>query len=128
MTPGKLGIQVTMVGSGKHISWDLNRYFTFKLHRYTNVRDFNESLPATEKRQDIDIPMIPCPKNHENDNGWDFTAPLFCPDFKETDILKGSYYSAKYSWLRLIVHRCDPTEKVKNKYGRTVNKKCATRA
>ena len=126
LTRDNFGIQISYVGSGKDTNWDQNRYYSFRLHRYTNVRDFDESLPPTKKVQDIDIPLVPCKKNHENDNEWDYSSTMFCPDFKDTDILKGSYFAPKYSWLRLIVHRCDPKDKVM-KNGVLVNKECASR-
>ena len=70
--------------------------------------------------------MVPCNKNHENDNGWDFGETIFCPEFKPTDILRGDFYSKKYSWLRLVVYRCD-TNDIIIKNGRKINKKCASR-
>ena len=126
LTKDLLDIQISYIGSGRNANFDLNKYFTFKLHRYTNIQNFNESLPTTKQNQDILIPLTPCNKNHESDNGWDFKAPMYCPEFKSTDILKGSYYTKQYSWLRLAVHRCDPTEKVMID-GRMRNKQCASR-
>ena len=36
--------------------------------------------------------------------------PNYCPDYRSTDFIKGNYYTDKYSWLRLAIHRCDPHE------------------
>ena len=101
------------MGTGNATNFDQNEYFSFKLHRYHNIRDNNISLPKLDKFVDQVIPMVPCNnEKHDNDNGWDHSATLFCPEFKQTDIMKGDYYSEKSSWLRFIVHRCDPTDKV----------------
>ena len=70
--------------------------------------------------------MVPCKKNHEFDGGWDQNSTFFCPDYGKDDLLYGGYYSEKYSWLRLVIHRCDPNEIiVVNK--KKVKKSCATR-
>ena len=53
------------------------------------------------------------------------SAVIFCPEYRDNDIFKGSYYSDKYSWLRLAVHRCDPTDLIE-KNGELVNKTCAS--
>ena len=66
----------------------------------------------------------------ENDGGWDLSMPRYCPDYRPTDILKGNYFTEKYSWLRLAVHRCDPKEMIQEYIGGEVNlqnKKCASR-
>ena len=94
---------------GKQENFDRNQYYTFKLHRYTNIQDYNVSLPAV-KNQDIEIPMKPCRVNNDFDGNWDMSATHFCPEFRPTDIMRGSYYTKKYSWLRLAVHRCNPNE------------------
>ena len=54
------------------------------------------------------------------------SATMFCPDYRATDILLGSFYTKKFSWLRLGVHRCDPDEYI-IKNGRKVKKTCASR-
>ena len=84
------------------------------------------SLPKTSDHTDIEVPMVPCPRNNLNDNGWSMSATMWCPKFKETDILRGSFYSTKYSWLRLAVHRCDPNETI-IKNGKKQKKKCASK-
>ena len=43
---------------------------------------------------------------------------IYCPDFGEEDILYGDYVNSKYSWLRLVVHKCDPKKRS------LVGKKC----
>ena len=71
--------------------------------------------------------MVPCKKDVSELNGWDFSATKFCPEFKPTDMLKGNYYSKKFSWLRLAIHRCDTRDMVL-KNGRMQNKTCASKA
>lgn len=63
---------------------------------------------------------------NEYDNGWDVKAPHFCPEYKSSDFIKGNYYTEKYSWLRLAVHRCDPTELIEIN-NVVQNKTCASR-
>ena len=89
---------------------DTNPYYKIKLHRYTNIQNNDISLPALKESLDIDIPMTRCDKMIEFEGGWDLSAPHYCPEYKATDIFKGNYFTDKYSWLRLAVHRCDPTE------------------
>lgn len=120
-----LDFQISFTGR-KETNFD-NKYYTFKLHRYTNIRDFNTSLEVTPKAQDVDIPLKLCKDVFEFDGNWDLSAPTFCPDFKDTDILRGSYYTKKYSWLRLAVHRCDPNDLIM-KNGRKVRKTCASKS
>ena len=74
---------------------------------------------------DVEIPMVPCDSLTEHDGGWKADATRFCPDYSDSDILFGSFYTERYSWLRLAVHRCDPREKILVN-GRTVNKQCAS--
>ena len=70
--------------------------------------------------------MVQCNTNIENDGGWDISMPHYCPDYRSTDIIKGNYYSNKYSWLRLAVHRCDPNDLIiENKVEK--NKTCASK-
>ena len=59
-------------------------------------------------------------------NGYDQSATKFCPKYGKNDILYGSFYTDKYAWLRLAVHRCDPNELVM-KDGKEMNKTCASR-
>ena len=63
--------------------------------------------------------MVKC---NPNIGGWDVSMPNYCPDYRSTDILKGNYFTNKYSWLRLAVHRCDPNEIINGK-----NKSCASK-
>ena len=52
--------------------------------------------------------------------------PNYCADYRSTDFIKGNYYTDKYSWLRLAVHRCDPHEIIiENEVEK--NKTCASR-
>ena len=53
-------------------NWDerYNSFYTFKLHRYTNIRDNDLSKNVTEENQDIEIPMVNCAKVMEDDHGW----------------------------------------------------------
>ena len=120
-------MQIGFLAKEKQQNFDQNRFYSFKLHRYTNIRNFNVSEPTVEKTQDIEIPLIPCEKNQTFVNEWDFTATEFCPEFKPSDILMANYYSKKYSWLRLAVHRCDPNEIIM-KNGRKIRKTCASKA
>ena len=64
MTRDLLDFRISFIGSGKDANFNNNRFYSFKLHRYTNIRDFNESAPLT-KSQDIDIPLIPCNKSDD---------------------------------------------------------------
>ena len=71
--------------------------------------------------------MVKCNSNIEHEGGWDIKSnPHFCPDYRPNDIMKGNYYTEKYSWLRLAVHRCDPNEKILED-GVIKNKVCASR-
>ena len=54
------------------------------------------------------------------------SATMFCPEYRDTDIFRGSYYSKEYSWLRLGVHRCNPNEYIM-KNGLRVKKQCASK-
>ena len=87
-------------------------------------------LPPMNKHEDLTIEMVPCKNqtevhvnSHEDSSAgvvanevknvshpWDNSATKFCPKYNGTELFGGSYYSEKYSWLRLGVHRCDPTE------------------
>ena len=70
--------------------------------------------------------MVRCNSNVEFNNLWDFSMPNYCADYRSTDIIKGNYYTDKYSWLRLAVHRCDPHEIIiENEVEK--NKTCASR-
>ena len=93
LTRDLLDFKIGYYGSGYSSNFEDNPYYTFKLHRYTNIRDFNESLPVTSKPQDIEIPLVPCNEKFENDGNWDLSATNFCPDYRKTDILSGSYYT-----------------------------------
>ena len=81
LTSDPLDFQIFYVEGGNDKNFDQNRFYTFKLHRYTNIRDFNESLPRTPKSQDIEIPMIPCPRKNEFDGGWSMSSTFWCPDY-----------------------------------------------
>ena len=70
--------------------------------------------------------MVPCEEEFENNGNWDLSATSFCPEFRETDIMRGSYYTKRFSWLRLAVHRCDPNDLIK-KGDKMVKKTCASR-
>ena len=84
-------------------------------------------MPKLDEFVDEVIEMEPCNhKAYEYLNGWDLGATLFCPKYGENDILKGDYYSEKASWLRFIVHRCDPNDTVMID-GELKNKRCASR-
>ena len=51
-----------------------------------------------------------CSEDDRSDNGWGISPLGFCADYRDTDFLYGDYYTKKYSWLRFVVHRCDPEE------------------
>ena len=51
------------------------------------MRDSDPSSPKLDKMADVDIPMVPCKRNNENDGGWDMKQTMFCPDYKSTDFL-----------------------------------------
>ena len=70
--------------------------------------------------------MIECATNINSTGGWDISMPNYCPDYRPTDIFKGNYFSKKYSWLRLAVHRCNPNE-TSIEDGVVKNKECASR-
>ena len=38
----------------------MNKYYSFKLHKYTNMQDNDLSKPALKKSKDVEIPMVPC--------------------------------------------------------------------
>ena len=116
-----------MLNSGNATNFDRNPYFTFKLHRYHNIRNNDISLPKLEEFVDEIIPMVECNhKEYEYMNGWDINATIFCPQYRKNDILMGDYYSEKSSWLRLTVHRCDPNDTIKVN-GAIQKKKCKSR-
>ena len=76
----RINIHANFVGTGNATNFDQNEYFSFKLHRYHNIWDNNISLPKLDKFVDQIIPMVPCnDEKHDNDNGWDHSATLFCP-------------------------------------------------
>ena len=112
LTRELLNFQIYFMNGGEQDNFDFNEFYSFKLHRYTNIpgKDFN--IDPLEQSLDIEIPMVPCNKSTEYDGGWVANATMFCPNYTESDILFGSYYTQRYSWLRLAVHRCDPREKI----------------
>ena len=94
LTRDLLDFQISYVGSGNQTNFDNNKFYTFKLHRYTNIYKFDEWAIPTKDAQDIEIPLVPCKRNNMNDGNFDLSATMFCPDYKDTDILKGSYYTS----------------------------------
>ena len=58
---------------------------------------------------DIEIPLIEC--QHPIYVPWrDNTVKYYCPQFGKEHFLYGNIYTAKYSWMRLVLHFCDDTE------------------
>ena len=104
----------------------MNKYYSFKLHKYTNMQDNDLNKPALKKSRDVEIPMVPCQSNSEFDGGFDESATMFCPQYSDDDIMFGSYYNTKYAWLRLAVHRCNPNDTVTID-GVEQQKQCANR-
>ena len=60
LTKDKLDFSISFVGVKQAKNFDQNKFYTFKLHKYTNVRDNNTTLPKYKKRLDEIIPMLPC--------------------------------------------------------------------
>ena len=60
----KLDFQISFVGGGKQTNFDQNKYYSFKLHKYTNIDNNDLSKPALAKSRDIAIAMVPCKSNN----------------------------------------------------------------
>ena len=67
------------MNGGNKTNFDHNKYYSFKLNRYTNIKDNDINLPPMEKSIDDIIPMVPCKYKMEFDGGWSQDATKFCP-------------------------------------------------
>ena len=87
---------------------DDSEYATIKLKYYSNLETQNNTYP------DEDIPMKKCENLFVEENVRDLWYPgnVYCPDFSENHFLKATYRHNLHSWLRLVVYRCDPAERL----------------
>lgn len=85
------------------------------------MTDINDTKGEPIGFLDREIPMVLCDGAAE---AWKTGIPkYYCPDFNETHIIHGAFWAPKFSWLRLAIHACDPSDEAKAK--RSVeNKEC----
>ena len=96
-----------------------NPYGKFVLHRYSNMRDINETVnEAREYSQELtyiidkEIELEESQEYFHNNlaNGIKY----YKPKFTEEDYLYGGYLTDKFSWIRLILHECDNSSEAQN--------------
>ena len=54
------------------------------------------------------IPLVHC---SEYSDYWTANNKIYCPDYRETDSLSANYYQKEYSMLKLIIQKCNETER-----------------
>lgn len=87
------------------------------------MNDINDTEGEAVGFLDREIPLKECGGSAE---AWMVGVPKFyCPYFDETHIIHGAFWASKFSWLRLAIHVCDPSEEAKAKRS-TPNKECKT--
>ena len=52
------------------------------MHRYTNIRDGDMSLPPLKGKIDDEIPLVPCDRIDKTETVWDQSATHWCPDYR----------------------------------------------
>ena len=85
-----------------------SRYIKIRMHVNSN---YESDYP--DRYLEKQIGMVEC-ENEFIDEAlvalW-YTGKLYCPDYSEEDFMQSNYNYKKHSWMRLVVHRCDPEER-----------------
>lgn len=102
---------------------DDNPYGRFVFHQYTSMSDIEDADGEAIGFIDREIPMVECEGAAE---AWKTGIPkYYCPDFDESHFIHGAFWAPKFSWLRLAIHVCDPSEEAKALRSEE-NKECKT--
>tara|TARA_B110000285_G_C14924583_1_gene514344 strand:+ start:80 stop:574 length:495 start_codon:yes stop_codon:yes gene_type:complete len=93
-----------------------NKYVEFILYQYTNLRDNDYDKVPLADYLEIELPIVRCNLTAEEtieDTQW-AKEVLWCPKFNDKTKIVGGYYAPKYSWIRLVLKRCDPKKRGAN--------------
>ena len=91
-----------------------NPYGHFIYHMYTNMdnlTDIEQNDTIANKNldewYDKNIPLVEC-QNQEVDVSWrDSRIKKYCPDYGDWAFIYGTFYTKRYSRLRLALHFCE---------------------
>lgn len=78
------------------------------MHQYTNMADSEDIIGFTPGFNDIEVPIKPCPGKEQawrSDN-----LKYYCTDFQDEHYIHGGFSADKFSWMRLVLHQCDPSK------------------
>ena len=88
-----------------------SRYVKIKMHMYSNTFNSDDGEVQYSERE---IDMVQCTNenvlNRRSKEKF-FPGRFWCPQFTDEDYLQADYNQERNSWMRLVVHYCNLTER-----------------